>query len=98
MEQALWKDEGMCTQTSPSTAGTTGRNSVTPAVSTHTAIALVHSESDGLQGVHNRLRVLFLNHVVSHRRPQPVSSVSLMSVLLSQHWAFACQAGSVGVS
>lgn len=75
-EQALWKDEGMRTRTSPSMAGTTGRSSVTPAVSAYTAIALVHSESDGLRGVHSRRCVLLPNHVVSH----PTSPAGVLCV------------------
>ena len=69
-----------------------------PAASTYMASALVHSESDRLQGTHNRRCVLLPNHVVGPRRPQPVSSVSLTPLRLSQHHAFACQAGLAGVS
>lgn len=51
-------------------------------MSAYTAIALVHSESDGLRGLQTTC-VLLPNHVVSHpTSPQLVSSVSLMSVLL----------------
>lgn len=69
-----------------------------PAVFAYTASALVQSESDGLQGIHNGRHALLPNHAVRHPTSPAGSSVSLTSALLSQHQGYDCQACSVSVS